>query len=183
MDEKKNDSKKKLTVSTTSNPQLSTESFNTLNIGNDVFQERINNILNQYNNLQSDCKRSKRKSKRKSKRRSKRKSNMDGVQGSGPNQRLNVDEQNDFINLFERNANGTYDCKLFKEFQYKIIDDEDNESDSQEFFNVNISLQRIRSPSIGVKFYFNIDPDKNTHINIGRNWISSEISNIIKYIQ
>lgn len=27
---------------------LSTESFNTLNIGNDVFQERINNILNQY---------------------------------------------------------------------------------------------------------------------------------------
>jgi len=105
---------------------------------------------------------------------------IDGVQGSPC---LNYDEQNDFVNLFERNANNLYDCKLFREFQYKIIDDEGNESDSQEFFNVNISLQRIRSHSIGVKLYFSIDPDKNTHINIGRNWIVEEISNIIKYIQ
>ena len=120
---------------------------------------------------------SKRKSKiRKSKRHSKRKYKMDGVQGSQESERLSPAEQNDFKNLFERNANGIYEYKFFTVFEY--IDDEDDDR-LQKLTSVDVTIQRINTHAFGVRFYFHIKPNPNIGF-IG--YSGGYVSNITKYI-
>ena len=101
---------------------------------------------------------------------------MDGVQGSQGSERLSPDEQNDFKNLFERNANGIYEYKFFTVFEY--IDDQDDDR-LQKLTSVDVKIQRLYTSAYGVIFYFHIKPNPNIGF-IG--YTGGYLSNITKYI-
>jgi hypothetical protein len=116
---------------------------------------------------------------KKSRRRSMRRRFNDGVQGTGENNYLTIDEQNAFKNLFQLNANGIYESKTFQTFKFMDVHF-GNDIGIKNLNNFRVYISAYTSWFTGVTtYYFHIRKSENPN-HIEEN-IIGELSKIIEY--
>lgn len=117
----------------------------------------------------------------KKRRRSMRRRINDGVQGTGENNYLTIDEQNAFKDLFQLNANGIYESKSFQTFRFMDVDPElGNDIGIKNLNNVKVYISVYTLWITDVSTYsFHILKTENENL-IEEN-IIGDLSKIIEY--
>jgi hypothetical protein len=103
-----------------------------------------------------------------------RRINDGGVQGTGENNYLTIDEQDAFKDLFQLNANGIYESKLFQTFRFMDV-----------HFGNDIGIKNLNNVKVYISVYtswftaFHIKKTENGNL-IEEN-IIGDLSKIIEY--